>query len=132
MPVTPSNCYVCRQTWTGLGPICDACQTNILHSGAQNCILCGNIHYTYQSTMTCVRYYFGPSDPMKFCPKCKGNYLIESKAGSVCSNCHTVVHNPCRNCESTNTKGLKAPNENLVPALGTVQFIECQDCLFIE
>ena len=68
------------------------------------------LHYQYQP-------------PLKTCPACKGNYLIETKAGSVCSSCRSVVHNPCRNCDSVNTKGKSGDG---------MQFIECTDCLFIE
>lgn len=66
---------------------------------------------------------YRPATPLKYCPACKSNYLIESKAGSVCSNCRTVIHNACRNCGLSETKGIKGD--------GT-QFIECQSCLFIE
>ena len=72
-------------------------------------------HFTYKVVDT------GPI--LRHCPVCKGNYLIENKAGSVCANCHAVMHNPCRNCTSQNTHGLKGDN---------TQFIACKDCLFIE
>lgn len=61
--------------------------------------------------------------PLAVCPSCRGNYLIESKAGSVCSSCKTVVHNPCRSCTSSKTIGIKGDG---------VQFIECQDCQHME
>lgn len=72
-----------------------------------------------QGTHTTHRY----APPLKVCPACRGNYLIESKAGSVCSSCKTVVHNPCPECTSTHTRGISD---------GGQQFIECRDCLFIE
>lgn len=69
------------------------------------------------------RHNYNYTPPLKACPACKGNYLIESKAGSVCSNCRTVIHNVCRNCGLPNTRGLTGDN---------TQFIECLDCQFLE
>ncbi len=91
------------------------------------CRNCGSIlhktaHCRYR-TFQSVANRAATNYPLKPCPNCRGNHLIESKAGSVCAACKTVVHNPCRECSSNRTIGLKGDG---------VQFIECQDCKFIE
>lgn len=125
---SPNNCYQCRKPWYGSTPTCDACRgvkTTYVHRPP--CGFCGNATH---SSMDCYqmpriakpkKQFYGP--PLKHCQVCKGNYLIETKAGSVCSSCRSVVHNPCRNCDSLNTKGTSGDG---------MQFIECTDCLFIE
>ena len=166
MPVTPTNCYLCRNTWLGKGPICDICSGKITPSSKPVCTFCGSFTHTITgcldaqlksqqlraaavaATQKIYAKWSAKSKPMphrhtpkhrgprrgtnpytnypplmKSCPNCKGNYLIESKAGNVCSSCKTVVHNPCRECDSSNTHGVKGDG---------VQFIECNDCLFIE
>jgi len=149
MPASGTNCYVCKNTYIGPGPICPSCATGTSTSrrtsAVQVCNICGGFHAsvdcalptavnklaiaamkqrrTRPNPFTNYRHY---SPPMKACPVCRGNYLIESKAGSVCSSCGTVVHNPCRNCTSTATRGIKCTDGPIT------QFIECQDCLFIE
>jgi hypothetical protein len=156
---TPTNCFVCKNTYIGPGAICPPCRQNInrgYHYSVKpppppppDCSFCGGAHddadclaaaiafahtTTFAaSTMARKRTLHHPfrqysrfqanGPPLKACSNCRGNYLIESKAGTVCSSCHTVVHNPCRNCNSTATKGLSGDS---------AQFIECQDCLFIE
>ena len=151
--MSTATCIICKTIYVGVGAICTNCRQTA-PPPKPHCTFCGGLHNisackafwnmalgTMQSTSATAQMrktnrhytnYAQRTPPLKACRNCKGNYLIESKAGSVCSSCHTVVHHPCRNCESTNTKGLAAPNENLVPGLGTIQFIECQDCLFIE
>ena len=148
MSISASNCYICKNTWLGAGPICDDCTYNTkfgLKSPKQpplSCNYCGGQHHTldcligatgllsfmpkyspYRARSKLRTGLTTAAPPMKSCPTCKGNYLLESKAGSVCSSCRTVIHNPCRNCTSTNTTGIKGDS---------LQFVECQDCLFIE
>lgn len=117
------------------------CLAAALHFQAQQAAAAAQANYKAAGIRTSRKYtgatmarrsrtrsvYTNYTPPLKFCTKCKSNYIIESKAGSVCSNCHTVVHNPCRNCGLTNTKGVQCADGGL-----TTQFIECQDCLFIE
>ncbi len=157
MPINPSNCYICKTTWLGPGAICAACRYDLLFPNRPapspiQCSFCGGSHdaadclsaalqqaqqtqykqahhsYNYGSTITGrlnmarkAKLYTNYAPPLKHCSACKGNYAIESKAGSVCSNCRVVVHNPCRNCNSSHWQHQKI-----------TQFIECQDCLFIE
>jgi hypothetical protein len=154
----PSNCFICKNTYTGPGALCPTCLQGVLTHGYHyagpkapsqppppppDCSFCGGAHDDADCLAAAVAFasstmarrrsphhaftqYINRTatmPPLKACSKCRGNYLIESKAGSVCSSCHTVVHNPCRNCNSTATKGLSGDS---------AQFIECQDCLFIE
>lgn len=167
----PTNCFICKNTWLGKGPICDQCNPKVKPKPPPpppSCGFCGGSHdladcllaamyfqkqaaaaaalhqQQWAATMATRTRSYNPYagrgsqtvasnyQRLKTCPTCKGNYVIESKAGSVCSSCKTVIHNPCRNCSSPNTRGLSAPDDNLVPGLGSVQYIECQDCLFIE
>ena len=162
----PTNCFICKNTWLGVGPICNNCKpaTQRPPPPPKVCVHCGGAHVVldcpliYQqfqnmagglSNMARKRRGYNPFTgphtsrpttqqhytnyaPLKTCPKCKGNYLIESKAGSVCSSCREVVHHPCRNCTSPNTRGLSCPDDNHVPGLASVQMIECQDCTFME
>lgn len=142
----PTNCFICKNTWLGKGPLCTKCSAQLAGAAPPPpiCQICNGPHTAWQcptvklagmaTTTARIRYRYTNSaaSRLKTCPTCKGNYIIESKAGSVCSNCKTVVHNPCRNCNSPNTRGLSAPDPDLVPGLGNIQFIECQDCLFIE
>lgn len=155
MSIVGTNCYFCHKTWLGAGPICDSCYVNIHQPAAPvqpppprvTCAVCSGHHptalcaitlppgYSYKGNIGMARrprrtryQYVSVSNdppPLTKCPKCNGNYMIESKAGKVCSNCLTVVHNPCRECSSINTKGIKDPTTN-------TQFIECEDCRFIE
>lgn len=159
MAILPTNCFICKNTWTGAGAICDACTLKLKHGTTYKpqppppppqCGFCGGPHYTPDCLAAALHLqalkvqqaqarsnmpprkprrnpYTNYAPPLKCCLKCKGNYLIESKAGNVCSNCRAVVHNPCRNCTSQNTKGIAAVEFSV-----TTQFIECQDCLFIE
>lgn len=148
MPVTPTNCFICKNTWLGRGPICDSCNPA---APPQTCTFCGSPShgldncleaqlnaqkpYSYYNSpsMTIRRlrrskpytnYYYSPQQPkLKYCQNCKQNAQVEAKAGTVCSNCKFVTHNPCRNCDSIATHGLSGDN---------MQFIECNDCQFIE
>lgn len=153
---TPTACYICHNTWLGKGPVCDDCMYLATYGTAKPpppppiCAFCAGahetvdclaaaLHYQQQATHAAqvhmstrprrprrprpfTNYTFTPA--MARCPACKGNYLIESKAGSVCTSCHTVCHGSCRSCTSENTRGLKSND-------GT-QFIECNDCQYIE
>lgn len=171
MPISPTNCFICKNTWTGAGAICDDCNYKLKHGTSRPVPpppVCGFCHAVGHETVDCLaaalhfqaqqqaaaaakirpthtgrwasggptmrrprrrnpftNYSYTP--PLKYCTKCKSNYIIESKAGSVCSNCHTVIHNPCRNCGLQNTRGIQCADGGI-----TTQFIECQDCLFIE
>lgn len=191
----PTNCFICKNTWLGAGPICDDCnyrvsgpytnaQTAHTHTPPLQCNFCGGNHYESQclaaslaqqyntnplkqahikqhasyynnamkqvaaqmatqqqaqmanrtrhrpySTTTGRRskpytnYYDSSSPPMKYCSACKQHQRLETKAGSICTNCKAITRNPCRNCNSGSTHGL---------AGDSMQFIECNDCLFIE
>jgi len=155
MPIHPTNCYLCKKPWTGVGPICPSCMGILqppvppplpicnyclgFHDIA-DCLKAAVSYHTaknlynhqlnmasrkrnpYTQTRRTGRTSYDPA-PLKYCPVCKSNYVIESKAGTICTSCHTVVHNPCRNCTSSNTHGVQGPNE---------QFVECGDCQFIE
>ena len=143
MPATPQNCFFCKTPWRGKGPMCDNCRGIILTPPVTPiCSYCGGFHDTadclkaaisylmprtkpYISSTTYRRRGRMPYDPapLKYCNACKSNYLIESKAGNICTGCHAVVHNPCRNCTSQNTHGVTGDS---------TQFIECGDCQFIE
>ena len=145
-----ATCGKCGQTHFGTFKWCDQCLQRYPppHYGQPHiwCSYCGNTtHQTiscpimkastffqnYSGSNTNMRrrrnsnsaFHYQYQPPLKACPACKGNYLIETKAGSVCSSCRSVVHNPCRNCDSLNTKGTSGDG---------MQFIECRDCLFIE
>lgn len=155
MPATPTNCFICKNTWRGVGPICDVCR-GIIHPPPPQlptCSFCGGNHneaacsaaalaaqqlkqQLFNSTYMAQRfirrskpftnYYNGTSSsPLKFCGKCKQNTCVKTKAGSICTNgaCKTLIRNPCRNCDSTSTHGLSGDG---------LQFIECNDCRFIE
>lgn len=152
MPSIPQNCFYCKNPWPGKGPMCDRCAGIILQPPITPtlCSFCNGAHdtadclkaalanlaqnaYNYQLNMAARkrkpytftrtgRMHYDPA-PLKYCSACKSNYLIESKAGAVCTSCHAVVHNPCRNCTSANTHGVTGDS---------TQFIECGDCLFIE
>ena len=145
MPVYPTLCFKCKNTWLGKGPICNVCR------GIKPCNLCGGAHapadcsvLVNQYIYDALRYAMARTGSHKFtawqhnsfksraynarpllktCPACKSNYLIESKAGSICAGCRNVVHLPCRNCNSINTHGLAGDSQ---------QFIECSDCQFME
>lgn len=151
MAVQPTNCFICKTTWLGTGPVCDKClyvaaavrppqaaPANYKAKYVQQPLpqhppkapytqQAPNMARKRSSRNPFTQSYFKqpPQAPLKQCSSCKGNYLIESAAGSVCSSCKTVVHNPCRNCESTATKGIKSPSDNHT-------YVECSDCLFIE
>jgi len=142
MPAQPGNCFFCKKPWPGKGPMCDTCAGIILTAPppiTPICSFCKGPHDSvdcllhsfmappyrtkpYTRTVQRGRMPYDPA-PLKYCPACKSNYLIESKAGTICTSCHTVVHNPCRNCTSSNTHGVQGPHE---------QFVECGDCQFIE
>ena len=159
----PTNCYICKNTWLGSGPICPNCQPQpkppppkCTYCGGPHLVLdCPDIYQQFHNMATAglanmarrtrghnpfvgrsasqkAYQHYTNYQPLKSCPKCRGNYLIESKAGSVCSSCREVVHNPCRNCASPNTRGLSCPDDNHVPGLASTQMIECQDCTFME
>lgn len=156
----PSNCFICKNTWTGKGPICPTCAiTQTIQAAAaqwQKAAYQQPLDKAQQDHINdAMQYFFASVDTgpagltmprsrrpshwafarpssgriysqqplLRTCPACKGNYLIESKAGTVCAGCKTVVHNACRNCTSTNTHGLFGDK---------TQFLECGDCQFIE
>lgn len=129
----PLNCYVCKNPWWGAGPVCPNCGLACSICGSDShefmdCIVSRTISYTnfnmkYRSKPRTKPYIYNYRPPLKVCKTCKGNYLLESKAGSVCASCKTAIHNSCRNCDSSNTIGIAGDN---------MQFIECQDCQFIE
>ena len=48
---------------------------------------------------------------------------MESGGVNVCVSCRTVIRDPCRNCESRSVMAITD---------GVDEFLECQDCLFIE
>ena len=48
---------------------------------------------------------------------------MESGGVNVCMSCRTIIRDPCRNCESCSV---------IVIIAGADEFLECQDCLFIE
>lgn len=66
-------------------------------------------------------YETGPK--LLYCSTCHQNQRAESKAGSICLNCKTLIRKQCRNCDSHETHGIGGDG---------MQFIECNDCLFIE
>ena len=150
MPARPTNCFICKNTWLGKGPICDACLLTA-RGRSPLCNFCGssthdeahclgsklaqqlkaNIHRNTYMPRKAVRrskpftnYYNAPTDPpLKLCSRCNQRTCIATKAGSICTNCKVLTRTPCRNCDSTATHGLSGD--------GT-QLIECNDCLFIE
>lgn len=152
MSKQPTNCYICKNYWAGAGPICDSC--NITSRSVKPCNFCGSSTHnetncyasklaqqqkarmhasnynSYMARKTVRRskpftnYYNAPTEPpLKLCSRCNQRTCIATKAGSICTNCKVLTRNPCRNCDSTATHGLSGD--------GT-QFIECNDCLFIE
>lgn len=163
MPISPTNCYICRKPWYGKGPLCNSCTAHSAPQHSVFCSYCGSkthveadcldaqlaaqhratlsaIQYSYISAQAQARlatmarrntrrskpytnFYDSPEAPLKKCVKCHQNAQIETKAGSVCTNCKNIVRNPCRNCNSHETHGIGGD--------GT-QFIECNDCQFIE
>lgn len=154
MPAQPTNCYKCKNTWLGIGPICDDCfrPPRFIHQPPPTCSFCQGAHETvnclaaaahyYQQgtlynnmkytrkttkrrTKPFTNYYNSPNTPppLKHCSKCKQQACIETKAGSICTSCNALTRNQCRNCGSTSTHGLSGNN---------LQFIECNDCRFIE
>ena len=154
MSPPPTNCYICKNTWLGTTAICDKCRRSGLGykpPPSPMCSYCKGAHdsadcladplaafvhnltsanYRYMSKKTVRRtkpfanyYNTPPTPPLKFCSKCKGHTCIETKAGSICTSCKALTRNPCRNCTSTATHGLSGDN---------MQFIECNDCQFIE
>lgn len=150
MPVQPSNCFICKQTWYGQGAVCDACRgisppycpkCATYHSPVANCAtfpcnFCGQVHvgvcpplmfkYRGRRTQRPVgsRGTHHQPPPLGMCPKCHMRSLLVSKAGGACMSCKAVIHYTCRNCASANTRGVKGLDKD--------QFIECIDCLFIE
>ena len=149
-----TNCYKCHNTWLGQGPVCDDCLRPpvFIHQPPLTCSLCQGAHKTVDclaagvyyhqpstlyNNMTYTRkttigrtkpftnYYNSPNTPrpLKLCSKCKRQACIETKAGSICTSCNALIRNQCRNCDSTSTHGLSGDN---------LQFIECNDCRFIE
>ena len=154
MPAQPTNCYICKNTWLGAGLICDNCSPPITAKPTfiPWCSFCGGRHdeadclagavtapqqkqQQYQPPYNMARkpirrskpftnYYNAPTPPpLKLCSKCNQHATVETKAGSICTSCKALTRNPCRNCTSTNTHGLSGD---------TIQFIECNDCQFIE
>ena len=153
MPAQPSNCYICKNYWAGAGPICDVCISKT-KSHSPSCNFCGSPTHnetncyasklaqqqkarmhasnynSYMARKTVRRskpftnYYNAPTEPpLKLCSRCNHRTCITTKAGSICTNCKVLTRNPCRNCDSTATHGLSGDK---------TQFIECNDCLFIE
>ena len=154
MPAQPTNCFICKNTWLGAGPICDVCRGIIYPTPPPlpTCSFCGGFHDEvdclaaalvaqrqkqpqYQAIYNMARkhirrskpftnYYNHPTPPpLKLCSKCNQRASVETKAGSICTSCKALTRNPCRNCDSTSTHGLSGDG---------LQFIECNDCRFIE
>ena len=164
MPVSLSNCYICKNTWLGKGPLCDDCLNHFTAAAQSKCSFCGGSHddadclaaalaaqqrkqNAYKSAYSSYRATYNynmatktprrskpfmrynaiydqqMSPPLRFCCECNQRATIETKAGSICTNCKALTRNPCRDCDSTSTHGLSGD--------GT-QFIECNDCQFIE
>ena len=161
MPIQPTNCYICHHTWTGKSPICDNCSGHFTPTTQppSTCSFCQGAHadidclsaaiaqqhnmagaysfktpqfhqgifmakkHPYRNKPFMGNYSYPNTLPLKHCTTCNQFTCVETKAGSICTNCKTLIRYPCRNCNSTTTHGLSGDN---------MQFIECNDCRFIE
>lgn len=152
MPAQPHNCFICKNTWLGSGPICDDCKPAAKNYSLP-CKFCGSYQHdeatcvvfrlqqqnkssfhaakynpfmaqrTVRRSKPFTNFYADQGPPLKTCVKCKMKAVLETKAGRICTHCKAVTHNPCRNCTSTATHGLGGDG---------MQFIECNDCQFME